>query len=372
MSSAPFPKFKAAACHAASVYLDTQRTVDKACDLIAEAARNGASLVAMPESFIPAFPVWAALQAPISSHDLFKTLAGQAVKIDGPEIAKLRQVAKRHEVTVSVGITEGTDASVGCIWNSNVLIGSDGALLNHHRKLVPTFYEKLIWANGDARGLRVVATPIGRLGMLICGENTNPLARYALMAQGEQVHISSYPPVWPTRPIKEAGGYNLRRAIEIRAGAHAFEAKAFNIVATGCVDASMRNALAGLSREALETFDATPRGVSLTIDPTGEIIGDTLCNDEGIAYADIDVSRCVEPKQFHDVVGYYNRFDIFDVSIDRSAREPAHFFEHEDTIAAHNGNGNARPKACAFNEILPRDFHSVNDTDLDAIESRSK
>ena len=99
--------------------------------------------------------------------------------------------ARRHEMVVSIGITEGTDASVGCLWNTNLLIGSDGTILNHHRKLVPTFFEKLVWANGDGRGLRVVATEIGRLGMLICGENTNPLARFALMAQGEQVHMSS-------------------------------------------------------------------------------------------------------------------------------------------------------------------------------------
>ena len=143
--------------------------------------------------------------------------------------------------------TEGTEASVGCLWNSNVLIGANGAILNHHRKLMPTFYEKLVWASGDGRGLRVVETEIGRLGMLICGENTNPLARYALMAQGEQVHMSSYPPVWPTRPVTEKGGYDLRRAIEIRAGAHAFEAKVFNIVASGAIDLSMRDVLARAS-----------------------------------------------------------------------------------------------------------------------------
>jgi aliphatic nitrilase len=160
---------------------------------------------------------------------------------------------------------------------------------------------------------------------LICGENTNPLARYALMAQGEQVHVSSYPPIWPTRPVDQAGGYNLRRAIEIRAGAHAFEAKVFNIVAAGCVDASMRDALAGLRPEDLETLDATPRGVSLVIDPTGEVISEVLEETEGIVYAEVDIGRCVEPKQFHDVVGYYNRFDIFRLSVDRSPREPAVF-----------------------------------------------
>ena len=327
--SRSYPRFKAAACHAAPMFLDAAKTADKACDLIAEASRNGAKLVAFPESFIPGFPLWAALQAPIRSHEFFAALAGEAVVLDGPEIEKVRMAARRHGVVVSLGITEGTDASVGCLWNSNILIGMDGAVINHHRKLVPTFYEKLIWANGDGRGLRVVATEIGRLGMLICGENTNPLARFALMAQGEQVHMSSYPPVWPTRPSTEAGGYDLRRAIEIRAGSHAFEAKVFNVVASGCLDASIRAKLAGLDQAALQTMESSPRAVSMIIGPTGEVISEVLADHEGIVYAEIDIARCIEPKQFHDVVGYYNRFDIFRLDVDRTPRNPAAFIEKE-------------------------------------------
>jgi aliphatic nitrilase len=322
-----YPRFKAAACHAASVFLDAAKTADKACDLIAEAARNGARLVAFPESFIPGFPIWAGLQAPILSHDFFQRLASQALRLDGPEIEKLRTAARRHHIVVSIGITEGTDASVGCLWNTNLLIGSDGAIINHHRKLVPTFYEKLIWANGDGRGLRVVPTEIGRLGMLICGENTNPLARFALMAQGEQVHVSSYPPIWPTRPAAESGGYNLRRAIEIRAGSHAFEAKVFNVVASGGLDLSIRDELAGLDKAALDTLERSPAAVSMILDPTGEVISDVLAEHEGIVYAEIDIAHCVEPKQFHDVVGYYNRFDIFHLEVDRTPRDPAAFLE---------------------------------------------
>lgn len=260
-----YPRFKAAACHAASVFLDAVKSADKACDLIAEAARGGAKLVVFPELFIPGFPVWAALQAPISSHEYFAAMASQAVRLDGPELAKIKTAANKHRVVVSIGITEGTDASVGCLWNSNVLIGADGTVINHHRKLVPTFYEKLIWANGDGRGLRVVETEIGRLGMLICGENTNPLARFALMAQGEQIHMSSYPPIWPTRPAADTGGYNLRRAIEIRAGSHAFEAKVFNVVASGCIDQSMRLKLSALDKIALDTLENTPRAVSMIL-----------------------------------------------------------------------------------------------------------
>jgi len=326
-----YPRFKAAACHAAPVFLDARKTADKACDLIAEATRAGARLVVFPESFVPGFPVWAAVQAPIRSHDLFAALAAQSVKVDGPEIAKIRAAARKHGAVVSLGFSEATDASVGCLWNSNLLIGSDGEILVHHRKLVPTFYEKLIWANGDGRGLRVAETAIGRLGMLICGENTNPLARFALMAQGEQVHISSYPPVWPTRPASEAGGYDLRRAIEIRAGAHAFEAKAFNVVASGAIDATLRKALGGLDKDARATLENSPRGVSMILDPTGAVISDVLAEEEGIVTAEIDIARCVEPKQFHDVVGYYNRFDIFHFTVDRTPREPATF--HDAAVA---------------------------------------
>ena len=151
---------------------------------------------------------------------------------------------------VSIGISERSSVSVGAFWNSNLLIDANGVIINHHRKLVPTYYEKLIWAPGDGAGLRVSDTPIGKLGMLICGENTNPLARYALIAQGEQVHVSSYPPVWPTRPSNEPGRYDLASAIRIRAGAHSFEGKVFNVVVSAFLDNGTLDALNGIDREA--------------------------------------------------------------------------------------------------------------------------
>lgn len=327
--SMSYPRFKAAACHVSSVFLDSAATVDKAVSVINEAARAGASLVAFPESFVPGFPIWAALRAPIHNHDFFRALAREALRIDGEEIARLRSAARSAGVHVSVGITEGTDASVGCIWNSNVLIGPDGAILNHHRKLVPTFYEKLIWASGDARGLRVVPTSIGRLGMLICGENTNPLARFALMAEGETVHVSTYPPFWPTRPPAENRAYDLRRAIEIRAGAHAFEAKVFNVVSSAFADKAMIEAIGQGDRALIEMMEQSPKSVSMILDPSGALVGEPISDQEGIVYGDVDTALCVEPKQFHDVVGYYNRFDIFDFRVDRSKRDPARF--HDET-----------------------------------------
>jgi len=323
--TAALPKFKAAAMHVAPVFMDTQSTVDKACALIAEAAANGARLIAFPETYIPAFPIWAAVRAPIENHEFFRRLMQAAIRFPGPEITQLAQAARANGVFVSMGFNEGTDASLGCVWNSNVLIGDDGSILNHHRKLVPTFYEKLVWAPGDGRGLNVVSTDVGRIGMLICGENTNPLARYSLIAQGEQVHISSYPPIWPTRPPGEAGAYDIESAIRIRAGGHSFEGKVFNIVASAHFDRATRDAVADGDPKVAAILDNTPRSVSIVLGPDGTPVSKALRDEEGILYADIDVGLCVEPKQFHDIVGYYNRFDVFKLTVDRTPRSPAQF-----------------------------------------------
>jgi nitrilase len=322
MTIVQYPKFKACAAHVAPVFLETPATVQKACSLIAEAARNGAQLIAFPESFVPGFPVWASVQAPIKSHDFFKRLAANSIEVPGPEVSALCEVAREHSITVSVGISERSPVSVGCLWNSNLLIGPDGTLLNHHRKLVPTFFEKLVWANGDGAGLRVTDTPIGKIGMLICGENTNPLARYSLIAQGEQVHISSYPPVWPTRASNEPGRYDLAAAIRIRAGAHAFEGKVFNVVSSGFLSKMILEVLREIDRESLETLENSPQAVTMMLGPSGDIISDTLCDSEGLLYQDIDILQCVEPKQFHDIVGYYNRFDVFELKVTRKRLAP--------------------------------------------------
>jgi aliphatic nitrilase len=327
-----YPAYKLAAAHVAPVFLDTDRSIDKACSVIEEAAVNGARLIAFPESFVPGFPVWAALEAPIRTHELFKRLAASAIMRGGPELARIKKVARQKGIVVSMGFTEGTTTSVGCLWNSIVLIGADGNLLNHHRKIVPTFYEKLIWANGDGSGLRVCDTDLGRIGMLICGENTNPLARFALLAEGEQVHISSYPPIWPTRALEGPDNYDLAHAIRLRAGAHAFEGKVFNVVASSCVDQTLRRVIGdALGLESLRIVDHSPKGISVVMGPNGRPQGDSLCQDEGILYADIDLAQCVEPKQFHDVVGYYNRFDIFELKVNRSPQPPATFIDHDST-----------------------------------------
>jgi len=319
-----YPIVKAAAAQAASVWMDADATIGKAIDLMTEAARNGAQFVVFPESYVPAFPIWTALAAPIVTHDLFRAFAAAAIRLDGPELARLREAARRLELHVSMGFTEGTEASVGCLWNSLVLIGPDGRILNHHRKLMPTYYEKLVWAPGDGAGLRVVETPLGRIGGLICGENTNPLARFTLMAQGEQIHTACFPPIWPTRLPGDAAGYDLAEAIRIRCGAHSFEAKCFTIVASGVLNETAIAALRGVSPDAERILRDSPPAVSLIIGPDGRQIGPAQ-REEGLLYATLDLGAAVEQKQFHDVVGYYNRFDVFRLEVDRTRHRPVVF-----------------------------------------------
>ncbi|TAM57696.1 carbon-nitrogen hydrolase family protein [bacterium] len=320
-----YPKFKAAAAHLSPVFLNAEKTVAKACDAIREAARNGAQLVTLPESYIPAFPVWAALWAPIYNHAHFRALVDNSLRVPGPEVQRIADTAREAGVFVSVGLSERSSASIGGLWNSNLLISDEGVLLNHHRKLVPTFFEKMVWAAGDGAGLRVAETRIGRIGALICGENTNPLARFSLMAQSEEVHISTWPPIWPTRPPSDGRRYDIAAAVRIRAGAHSFEAKAFNIVVSGFMDAAMRDYLVDVDSGVGDLLDQTPRSVSMFVGPDGAQFGESISDAEGIIYADIDVALCIEQKQFHDVACYYNRFDVFDLKVDRKRLEPIEF-----------------------------------------------
>lgn len=315
-----YPAYKVAAMHVSPVFLDTEKTIDKVCDLIDEAADNGAQLIAFPEAFVPAFPLWSSVRAPIFNHDFFRRLASNTVLVPGPEVKRVAQAAKKNEVMVSLGINEGTTASVGCIWNTNIIIGPDGRLLSHHRKIVPTYFEKMTWANGDGAGLRVIDTALGRIGMLICGENGNPLARFSVMAQGEQVHIANYPSLWPN-----GGDYSLLDSIRVRSMAHSMEAKVFTVVSSSFLTDDVKDMIAAGDLKLREVMDAAPRTASMVIGPNGENKCEIKQNEEGILYANIDLADCVTPKQFHDVVGYYNRFDIFKLKVNLSANNPATF-----------------------------------------------
>jgi nitrilase len=314
------PVVKVAACHAAPVFLDAAATTEKVFLLIDEAASAGAHLICLPESFIPGFPLWAATSAPVDSGDFFSRFVEASIYADGLEISRIREKAKEKSVVVSLGFSERSRHSVGCLWNSNVLIDEQGVVRAHHRKLVPTYYEKLVWSNGDGAGLVVTDTAnAGKVGVLICGENTNPLARYAMMAQGEQVHVQSYPPAWPT---KRTGGYLNKTANAVRGAAHSFEAKCFTVVCAAILDEKTKRTIVEHDESAKEVLDNATNAVSQFFGPDGVQIGQELCEQEGIAYAEFDLNLCIPQKQLHDVVGGYQRYDVFDLKIDRTRNEP--------------------------------------------------
>lgn len=278
-----------------------------------------------PESFLPGFPLWNALVRPIDGHAMFRRFAENSVRIDGPEMSEIAEAAARNRIIVSIGISEVSSHSEGCLWNSNVLISERGELLNHHRKLVPTFYEKLSWSAGDGAGLQVVSTNIGRIGSLICGENNNPLSRYTLMAQGEQIHTANYPPVWPFRNPLGAARYDLSDAIRVRAAAHSFEAKTFTIVSAGFLDEASLSVLADGNSESEAILRACPRSCSMIVGPDGGLRSEIRSDEEGMVHAEIDVSEVLEHKQHHDMAGYYNRMDIYALHVQRARPKPAYF-----------------------------------------------
>lgn len=314
------PQFKAAAVQASPVFLDTPATIEKACDFIAEAASNGAALVAFPEVFVSAYPYWSWVANPIAASPWFQRLCEAAVEVPGPEVARIAQTAKALGVHVAIGVNERAARSVSLLYNTMLLIGPDGRLLGRHRKLVPTWAEKMTWANGDGSSLRVHETAIGPIGMLACGENTNTLARFALLSQGELVHIASYISL-PVAPPD----YDMAEAIKLRAMAHSFEGKVFTVVSCSTISREIVDAIAASFPESRALLERRSSAFSGIIGPDGRLVGSPLIDDEGIVYADIDLSRCIQPRQMHDITGNYNRFDVFDLRIDRRPRDAANF-----------------------------------------------
>jgi nitrilase len=344
---------RVAACHVSPIFLSAKDTTSKAIVLIKQAAQNRANLVVFPETYISAFPIWSSVRAPTENHDLFKQMAHESIFADGDEIYAIRSIAKQANIMVSMGFSERARFSSATLYNSNLFIGNSGEVLIHHRKLMPTFFEKLTWAPGDGQGLRVANTPYGKIGNLICGENTNPLARYSLMAQGENIHISTWPPIWPTRApapddssaasegASDKPNYDNVTANRTRAAAHCFEAKCFGVLCSGVLGDDAIRAVSGGSSHLSQVLRQSQRGATQFLDPAGAplkgftidsqteeaVATDFLQHDEGILYADLDIEDCIEGKQYHDVVGGYQRLDVFDLKVNRTRREPVTFTE---------------------------------------------
>jgi aliphatic nitrilase len=301
------PKFKAASLQTSPVFLNRDATIEKACGLMKEAGRKGAQLVAFPEAFVPGYPYWIWLDVPSENYGFFKRLFEETVVVPGPATEELCRGAREADVYVVIGVNEKLSRQMGPMWNTNLIIDNRGNILGKHRKLVPTFAEKMVWSRGDGSGLRVWETDIGIIGTLACGNNTHSLYRYALIAQGEQIHIANYP------AFNVSGGGDLAVWNRIRTGGHSLEGKLFNICSSSTVDHEMVELLCGKDEKKRKWMEGC-RAYSGVTNPLGNTLAE-IQDEEGIVYADIDISEMVPAKQFHDIIGRYTRMDVVSLNL---------------------------------------------------------
>ncbi|MFI8455027.1 carbon-nitrogen hydrolase family protein [Kitasatospora sp. NPDC085464] len=320
------PRFTAAAVQAAPVYLDPAATVDKAVALIQEAAGRGAELVVFPEVFVAGYPYWNWTMTPVQGSPWYERLYRAAVDVPGPYVDTLRAAARQAGVVLVIGVNERGRHSLGVLYNTLLIIDSDGELLSAHRKLVPTWAEKLTWTQGDGSTLKVHRTAVGPLGALACGENTNTLARFTLLAQGELVHAASYIalPVGPE-------DYDMAEAIAVRAAAHCFEGKLFTVVSCSTISPEIVDLIAGEDQQIRKQLARPRSALSGIFGPDGRAVTEPLVDEEGIVHAEIDLGRCIQPKQMHDIVGHYNRFDVFRLHVNDRPLRPLVFPEEEES-----------------------------------------
>ena len=309
-----YPIVKVAAVQAASVFLDREGSTEKACRLIREAGRNGARVIGFPEGFIPAHPVWYHHHVATGrvANALSVQLFANAVEIPGPEIESLCAAARAANAYVVIGVCERLPKTIGTMFNTQVYIGPDGRMIGKHQKLVPTVGERLVHMGGFGDTFGAFQSEFGPMSGLICGENSNPLAVFALTAEGTRIHVMSWPNHFPT------SGDPMRNRVSIDSQAFAQMSKAFVVSACGTVDEHMIGVLQA-GPEA-EKFLRNPDccGGSVIVAPNSRILAGPLGAEEGILYADCNLELGVQMKLRHDFAGHYNRPDIFHVQINRS------------------------------------------------------
>ena len=303
----------------APVYLDRDATLARASELIAEAAKEGANLVVLPETFVSGYPTWGWRLRPGTDMGLCKELhallVAASVDLEAGDADPLFDAARKNNVTVVCGINE-REGSYGrsTIFNTVIVIGPDGTLLNRHRKLVPTNHERTTWGQGDASGLRVVATPAGRIGTLPCWESLMPLSRMALYAEGVEIMIH---PTWDCgdgwlasmRHIAREGGcWVIGNAAPVQ----------------GC---DMPRDMPGREQLFPDDDEWLCSGDSVVMAPFSGPVAGPLNRERGVLYADCDLSKVVDARRSFDVAGHYNRPDVFRFEVNRQAAKPARFIE---------------------------------------------
>ena len=279
-----------------------ERTADRVLTAIGEAADKGARLVVFPETFVPWYPYFAFVHPPVLTGGEHVRLYDNAVVVPGPVTKAIASAARRHGAVVVLGVNERDH---GSLYNTQLIFDATGDLLLKRRKITPTFHERMIWGQGDGSGLKVVETAVGRVGALACWEHYNPLARYALMAQHEEIHVAQFP--------GSLVGPIFADQIEVTIRHHALESGCFVINATGWLTSDQ---IARISPEEKLRKAISGGCMTAIISPEGKHIVPPLTESEGILVADLDMSLIVKRKRMMDSVGHYARPELLSLNID--------------------------------------------------------
>jgi nitrilase len=288
---------KVACVQAEPVVLDKAATIDKLEGLVAEAAGEGAKLALFPETFIPVYPSsrWVRfLAGGGDAKTTFGRLARESVEVPGPDTERLGAIAREHSIRLAVGANERAG---GTLYNALLVFGPDGSLDIHHRKLMPTNHERLVWGLGDGGGLEAVETEIGRVGGLICWENMMPLARFALYQSGVEIYLA------PTAEDEETWQISIQYI--------ARESRSF--VLSCCV--FQRASSYPDDVELADGDELVGRGGSAILAPDGSYLAGPLWDEEGILYADLDPQMLYEERQRFDAAGHYHRPDVLSLKV---------------------------------------------------------
>jgi aliphatic nitrilase len=291
--------------------LDTcSGTVAKVLAALAEAAGKGARLVVFPETFVPWYPYFSFVHPPMATGAEHIRLYENAVVVPGPVTDAVAAMAKRHAIVVALGVNERDH---GSLYNTQLIFDADGRLALKRRKITPTFHERMIWGQGDGAGLTVADTAIGRIGALACWEHYNPLARYALMAQHEEIHVAQFP--------GSMVGPIFAEQMEVTIRHHALESGCFVVNATGWLTEEQ---IARISPD--DKLRKGLRGGCMTaiVSPEGAHLVPPLTQGEGILTADLDMGLITKRKRMMDSVGHYARPELLSLVLDNRPSQPMH------------------------------------------------
>jgi nitrilase len=304
--------------------LDTPTgTLDRVLAAITEAAGKGARLAVFPETFVPWYPYFSFIRPPMLSGAEHIHLYDNAVVVPGPVTEAVAAAARKYNIVVVLGVNERDH---GTLYNAQLIFDTTGALVLKRRKITPTFHERMIWGQGDGSGLKVVDTAVGRIGALACWEHYNPLARYALMAQHEEIHVAQFP--------GSLVGQIFADQIEVTIRHHALESGCFVVNATGWLT---EDQIAKISPEEGPRNGIRGGCMTAIISPEGKHIVPPLTSGEGILVADLDMALIVKRKRMMDSVGHYARPELLSLLWDDRPATPLHLSHAAPSLSSPGG-----------------------------------